>query len=206
MKEAVHWSQVPRHTDSLGHLGHHITAWSCDGGERWAERVNEAVLCSRVAYTSAWVQLSEPGHLSDGTATFYDHTREAQSTGWAGGLHKPTPAAAVPEESGGCSRTVASSALLPLLGTLPFLLAQHLPLPLQVLPQFFCLAQVALCGLLFALLQLSLVQAPEPPHLLLVLGDEFLDLGLQTCGDRGCTRDGDVSPLLSSCCPKAWQA
>lgn len=66
---------------------------------------------------------------------------------------------------------MASSALLPLLGMLPFLLAKHLPLPLQVLPQLFCLAQVALCGLLFPLLQLGLVQAPEPPHLLLVLGD-----------------------------------
>lgn len=60
---------------------------------------------------------------------------------------------------------------LPELGALPLLLAQHLPLPLQVLPQLFCLAQVALRGLLFPLLQLSLVQAPEPPHLLLVLGN-----------------------------------
>lgn len=81
--------------------------------------------------------------------------------------------------SGCCIRKpTASRCCPPLLGALPLLLAQRLLLPLQVLPQLFCLAQVALCGLLLTLLQLSLVQAPEPPHLLLMLGDQFLDLGL----------------------------
>lgn len=111
MKEAVHWSLAPRHTDSLGHLGHHTTAWSCDSGEPWAEGMNEAVLCSRVTYTSVWAQLSKSGHLSVVSAIFYDHTREAHSTGWAGALHKPTPAAAVPGESGGCSRPPVPSYL-----------------------------------------------------------------------------------------------
>jgi hypothetical protein len=72
----------------------------------------------------------------------------------------------------------------PLLGTGTLLLTQLLLLPLQVFPQLLCLAQVALCGLLIALQQLSLVQAPELPHFLLMLGDELLDLRLQAWGHQ----------------------
>ena len=121
--------------------------------------------------------------------------RGPHSTGLVGGLHEFYPGCCCPGETGGCSETSASSALLPLLGTLPLLLAQRLLLPLQMLPQLFCLAQVALCSLLISLQQLGLVQAPEPPHLLLVLRNEFLDLGLQTCRDGGCTGDKAAGPL-----------
>lgn len=136
-----------------------------------------------------------------------DPTRESHCPGLAGGPRtSPTQPATVPGGPGGCSKTPASSALLPLLGAVALLPAQRLLLALQLFPQLLCLAQVALRGLLLTLLQLGLVQAPEPPHLLLVLGNESLDLWLQTCGDRGCTRDRAARPLPSSHCPKTQQS
>lgn len=83
----------------------------------------------------------------------------------------PTQAATFQGSGGALGPQPPAPSFLPLLGALPFLLTQHLPLPLQVFPQLFRLTQVALCGLLFPLLQLSLMQAPESPHLLLVLGN-----------------------------------
>lgn len=82
---------------------------------------------------------------------------------------RPEPQAEVPTQSHP-----------PLSGTLALLLAQCLLLPLRVLPQLLGLAQVALCSLLLTLQQLGFMQVPEPPDLLLVLGNELLDLGLQT--------------------------
>lgn len=114
----------------------------------------------------------------EGTSQSHVTPRGDLTAGLVGGLYEFYPGCCCPGETGGCPETMASSALLPLLGALPLLPAQRLLLPLEMFPQLFCLAQVALCGLLITLLQLGLMQAPEPPHLLLVLGNEFLDLGL----------------------------
>lgn len=162
-----HWCRGIRTHSAMspGHQvsGSDITAWShLRVVNLGAEGMNWAFLCSRTACTSLWGQFSKPGYLSAGPAIACNSTGGPHNTGLASRLHK--------SHAGCCSRGSLQS-LLPLLGTFTLLLAQCLLLTFQVFPQLFCLAQVALCSLLVALLQLGLVQAPEPPHLLLVFGD-----------------------------------
>lgn len=68
---------------------------------------------------------------------------------------------------------------LPLLGQLPLPLTLLLLVPLQLRPQLLTLADVALGRPLVRLQQLGLVERPQLLQLLLVFGDELLDLGLQ---------------------------
>lgn len=82
-----------------------------------------------------------------------------------------------------CSRplvTLHSVAGSPLPGELPLPLAQLLSFPLQLLPQLLALALVVLAGPLVRLQQLGLVQRLQLVQLLLVFGNELLDLRLQT--------------------------
>lgn len=71
---------------------------------------------------------------------------------------------------------------IPLPGHLPLALALLLLLALQELAQFLGLAHIALGRPLVRLQQLRLVQRLQLLDLLLVLGDELLDLGLQPWG------------------------
>lgn len=87
----------------------------------------------------------------------------------------------------------------PLLGALPLLLAQRLLLALEVLPQLLHLAAVALRRARVRLQQLRLVQALELLQLLLMLGDQLLDLRLQAWREgaavQGPQRSPDLCPL-----------
>lgn len=72
---------------------------------------------------------------------------------------------------------------VPLLGELPLTLALFISLPLQLLSELLDLSDIALCCSLICLQQLGLMQHLQLLQLLLVLGDQLLDLWLQawTC-------------------------
>lgn len=86
----------------------------------------------------------------------------------------------------------------PLLCALPLLLAQRLLLALQLLPKLLHLASAALGRPRVRLQQLRLVHALELLHLLLVPGDQLLDLRLQSWREgitlRGPQRTPDPGP------------
>ena len=113
----------------------------------------------------------------------------------------PAPASASPSLPGSAPHPPVPRAHAPLLGALPLLLAQRLLLALQVLPQLLHLAAVALRRARVRLQQLRLVQTLELLQLLLMLGDQLLDLGLQAWREgaavQGPQRTPDLCPL---CC------